>query len=605
MAVSERIHPRAGVPEAPDVAIEAASAVPRRTLQPAAQPDATPDTAPPDRAGQRWLADLPFLVGLAALILVVTSLPYVWAYLSAPADQQFMGLTHTTHDYAQYMSWARESQDKVFVENKLTPEPSDAIFFNPVFWLIGRAERLFGLSFATLNQVFRALAGLTFVLVLGALAGRVFPGPERRYAVALTCLTSGLGWLLVVAKQVTGELASPLLVHTFPGNTFFGMMVVPHMILSCSMVIGIFFLVIESYRRSCGRRALLAGLVCLGLGFAHPYNIVTVYSVIGAFVVLMTLRDGLRWRFLFGVGAIYALSAPSVLYWMSVSARSEAWRQVLAQYKNLGVFTPDPAHLAILLGLTAVVALVTFRGFVPLRERRTEELFMAGWLAVNLFIIYLPLDFQINLLSGIQVPLAFLATRGLHEHVMPWLRERLTDGRPGLPGLQRLAGLHGLVRFVPIGLLLLVLPTNLYLVSWRILDLNRHKYPDFLYRDDVSALAWIESNGASSDVVLSSLEIGHYVAGLTGTHAFLAHGANTLDFYGKREMVEHFFAADGADQERRATLRRFGVRYVLYGPAEREIGTFDPATAPYLEPAFTSPHTTVYRVVSGKLDATG
>ncbi|MFN8637423.1 MAG: hypothetical protein U0893_26525 [Chloroflexota bacterium] len=547
----------------------------------------------------RWRADLPFLIALAAAILLVTSIPYVFAYATAPADRQFMGLTHTTHDYAQYISWARESQDKVFVENKLTPEPSEASFFNPVWWLIGRIERLFGLSFAAVNQGFRVLAGLTFVLTLGALAGRVFPGPERRFAVALTCLTSGLGWLLVLAKQWTGELSIPLLVHTFPGNTFFGMMVVPHMILSCSMLIGVFFLVVETARRTCGRRALLAGLLCMLLGFAHPYNIATAYSVIGAFAVLITLRDGIRWRWLMGIAAIYVISAPSVLYWMWVSAQSEAWRQVLAQYKNLGVFTPNPAQLIVLLGLTAVLAAVTFRGFVPLKQRRVEELFVACWLAVNAVIIYLPLDFQINLLSGIQVPLAFLATRGLYEHVVPWLRETLPAKLSLLPGALGRIDLRGLTRYAPILFLLLVLPTNLYLVSWRVLDLSRHKYPDYLYKDDVAALAWIEQQSAATpaDVVLSSLEIGHWIPGLTGAHAFLAHGANTLDFYGKRAMVQRFYAADGSDQDRQATLAKFRVRYVFYGPSERALGTFDPATASYLEAAFTTPHTTVYRVI--------
>jgi hypothetical protein len=245
--------------------------------------------------------------------------------------------------------------------------------------------------------------------------------------------------------------------------------------------------------------------------------------------------------------------------------------------------------LIVLLGLTALVAGLTFPGFTRLKDRDPGELFLCTWLAVNLVIIYLPLDFQINLLSGIQVPLAFLATRGLYWHVVPWLRETLPSR------------LRGLAAFAPIVLLALVLPTNLYLVSWRILDLSRHNYPDYLYRDDVAALAWIERDGVSSDVVLSSLEIGHFVAGLTGTHAFLAHGANTLDFYGKRAAVERFFAADGDDRARQASLRQFGVRYVFYGPAERALGTFDPGTAPYLEPAFTSPHTTVYRVVTDAL----
>lgn len=128
------------------------------------------------------------------------------------------------------------------------------------------------------------------------------------------------------------------------------------------------------------------------------------------------------------------------------------------------MFTPDPVQLLVLFGLTAIVAGVTFRGLVHLRERSVGELFVSGWLAVNVLIIYLPLNFQINLLSGIQVPLAVLATWGLYRHMMPWMRAAAP------------LKIHGLVRFVPILFILLVIPTNVYLLSWRIFDLSRHTY---------------------------------------------------------------------------------------------------------------------------------
>jgi hypothetical protein len=531
-----------------------------------------------------WRADVQYLAGLAALLLAITSIPFIWAYLSSPADRQFMGITFSTSDYSQYMSWARESRDRFFVENKLTSEPNAATFFNPVWWLVGRAERYLGLSFAQLNQILRVLAGFAFVFTLGYVASLLVPRPERRFVVALACVTSGLGWILVLVKQVTGELPAPLLVHAFPGNTFFGMMVAPHMILSASMLLGVFALMLESYRRQCGRRALLAGLLGLALGFAHPYNIATAYSVIGAFAVVATLRDGLRLRWVAAVVAFYALSAPSVLYWLWVSAGSAAWREVLTQYRNLGVFTPDPVQLLVYLGLTAIVAAITFRGFVPLREQKIEDLFVRVWMCVNLLIIYLPLNFQINLLSGIQVPLAILATRVLYGHIKPWLTETLPNQ------------LQPLARFAPALLLVLVLPTNLYLVSWRVFDLQRHTYPDYLHRDDVAALRWLETAAAPTDVVLSSIPIGIYVPGLTGAHAFLAHGANTLRYYEKRDVVEGFFAAKTDDVVRQRALETYGIRYVFYGPSERALGTFDPSTRPYLQPVFTSAETTVYQV---------
>jgi len=529
----------------------------------------------------RWRTDLSYLLSLATLLLALTSLPYLWGYVSAPPDRQFMGLTFTTHDYAQYMSWARESERSVFVQNKLTSEPTEAIFFNPVWWLVGQAQRIVGLPFAAVNQGLRFVAGFAFVLVLGAFAALVVPGPERRFAVALACVASGFGWVLVLVKQVTGTLAAPLLVQAFPGNTFFGMMVVPHMVLSASMVIGVFVLMLDAYRHGCGRRALLAGLLCLALGFAHPYNIVTVYAVIGVFTVLVTFRDGLRLRWVAATAAFYAVSVPSVLYWLGVAAASESWREVLRQYRNLGVFTPDPLGLLVLLGATAIMAVLALR---MVRPREVGDLFVITWLGVQIVIVYLPVEFQINLLNGIQVPLGILAARWIYRGLLPWLAAR----RVGLR-----VPTHGVVLAL---VLLLVIPTNAYLLAWRVVDLGRHTYPDYVARDDAAALAWLNRSALPSEVVLSSMAIGHYLPGLSGTHAFLASGVNTLDFYAKRAAVEQFFAADTSPDDRQSLLAQYGIGYVFHGPAERALGGFEPATADYLQPVFTTAHTVVYRV---------
>jgi hypothetical protein len=326
----------------------------------------------------------------------------------------------------------------------------------------------------------------------------------------------------------------------------------------------------------------------------HTYDLVTAYAVVAGFALLVTLRDGLRLRWIAGLAAFYGLSAPAVLFWLYLSASSAAWRQVLAQFRNLGVFTPDPLQLVILLGAPLILAGATFRGFVPLARRRDADLFVYAWLGAVLLIIYLPVTFQIMMLNGLQVALGVLATHGLFDRVLPWLHEAASHW-PDAVG-RRLRGPH-LTVAVAVLFMALVLPTNLYLVSWRVLDLSRREYPEFLYRDDVAALDWLAGQVKPSDVILSSMEIGHFAPGWTGGHAFLAHGAGTLYFNAKRSMVAGFFAAETSDQDRRQILGAYGVRYVFQGPAERRLGTYDPANAEYLRVAFETPNTRVFEVI--------
>ena len=61
-------------------------------------------------------------------------------------------------------------------------------------------------------------------------------------------------------------------------------------------------------------------------------------------------------------------------------------------------------------------------------------------------------------------------------------------------------------------------------------------------------------------------------------------------------MVNRFFAPDTPETTRQALLSEFSVDYVLYGPAEQALGTFDPAAATYLTPVFTSATTQVFQV---------
>ena len=563
---------------------------------------------PDSRAGQsglahrwsalRWClgAEARFVGGVAGLLFVVTSLPYAFAYLSSPPDLAFSGLTYTTHDYAQYQSWARESRAGLFVENKLTPEHTAPTFFNLFWWLVGRLEGLAGLSFVQLNHAARLLSGLAFVAAVAWFFRLVLPDRQQaRFAVLLCCLTSGFGWVLVVLKPLTGDLLNPLLVHTIPGNTFFGLMVVPHHVLAAALHVAIFALALRARARDESRPLILAGLLGLALGFSHAYDLVTTYAVLAGFALLVLLRDGPRRRWLVGLAAFYGLSAPAPLYWAFVSAQSPDWRQVLAQYRNLGVFTPDPLQLVVLLGPTFLLALAAQRGLAPHRQARDAELLLGCWFIANLFLIYLPVNFQIMMLNGYQVPLAALATAAIYGGVLPWLRERPAGAGSRLAAVgAKLA--RRAVPLVPLAFLLLVVPTNLYLLSWRIYDLNRHTYPDYLARGDVAAIDWLESTADREDVVLSSLPIGHFLPGWTGAHAYLAHGAGTLDFQARRAAVQRFYSS-ATDAERALLLRTAGVRWVFYGPAERTLGDYDPAFSPdLLERAFSAGSTSIYRV---------
>jgi hypothetical protein len=246
------------------------------------------------------------------------------------------------------------------------------------------------------------------------------------------------------------------------------------------------------------------------------------------------------------------------------------------------------------MGLPLLLAAFTFDGLVPLNKDSEELLFIKGWFLAGFLILYVPTDFQVHMLNSWQVPVSILAARGFLMYIVPTIKDYVGKAKP-LWNYQRL------VQSLTIGVILMASLTNLYLFSWRFVDLARQDYPYFLYRDEVLALKWLDDNTQPEDIVLSSYTIGQYIPAFSGNKAFLAHWAQTVGFYDKRARVSRFFDATAPDEERTETLKAFGVGYVFHGPAERKLGSYDPATAPWLTLAFSAPQVNVYRVKGDQL----
>jgi len=534
--------------------------------------------------------EIRFVIGVTIVLLIVAFLPTAYGYLSCPADKWFSGVVYNVHDTAQYLSWVREAGTSFFTDNKLTTEPNARVFVNLHWWILGRLAHILGLTFSQVYQLFRLIAIPLLTAVTYTFCALLFDHRrERRFAFLLSTFTSGLGWVWVVVKYATGatELPFPHDVYTTPGNTFWVTVASPHLTFALALTAFVLLLAFLGHQRRRFSLSVVAGLVALFLGWGHIYDLVTIWAVLAVFGTLVTLREGFRWRTFFGLFVVVLISAPSVLYWAWLSSDAHpVWQEALAQYDNLGAFTPDPAHLVILLGLAFLVALLTFDGLVPLKERSDRDLLVKSWFIIVPLLIYLPLHFEIMLLTGYQLPLAILATRGLFDHALPWLRERL----PARVASERF------LRAVPVLFLVTVSMTNLYLLGWRFLDLSRHGYPFYLHADDRAALRWLAENADPKDVVVSAFETGHYVAGLSGTRPFLANAVMTLNFNRKWALVQQFYDGDMRPDEQRAFLQEYNIRYLLWGPAERALGSFNPDDSGLFRQAFSGAQTKIYEI---------
>lgn len=521
-----------------------------------------------------------FVATLTVAVLVLTSLPYVYGWWTAPADRHFLGLVLNVPDHAQYFAWYRSFQSQWLISNPLTSEPSLPRFFNLQWLLLARFGAASGWSYAWVFQLLRWFAGALSGVATYMLLARVFDDVARRRAAFLVLmLGGGLGWLLVVAKYsiAHGTLWYPLDLYISEGNTFLCLMGYPHFALAAAMIVLVFTLLLDGEASGRLRPAVVAGLVAHLLGWMHAYDMLIVWGIPAAYIGVRCLSERRLPRYWVAATTVMvALSWPPLLYAALLTWLDPTWREILSQFPLLGVYSPNPLHMLVLMGLPLIAAMATavaqLRRPTPLlaQQRFIVTWFVAGW-----GLTYLPSDFQVHMISSWQVPIAILATAGIFQ---------LAGG-----GRSQRAG-----RWLTVALVAAVIPVNLYLYLWRFYDLGRHDYPYYLHRDDMAAMRWLEGTSADQ-VVLSALETGRFVPLLSGQRPYLAHVVETLQYRRKATEVQRFFGA-ADDQERRALLSSAGIRYVFYGPAERALGDFDPGRAAFLRPAFEAPETQVYEV---------
>jgi hypothetical protein len=546
----------------------------------------------PSRPVERARRDVILVALFVAALLALTFLPYVYAYRSAPVGKVFMGILLNVPDTAQYLSWAREESHSFLIGNLMTSEPGAPVYFNLFWFVVGRLAVALHLGFAEATQVIRPIVGAFFLGTIYWFAGFVTRDRlERWTSFLVVTLGSGLGVLWIVAERWSHTLTFPLDVYTTEPNTFLSVLAFPLQAMADGMLVVILGLAALAFERKSFRLAAVAGVLSLLLGLQHGYDLIIAYAVVGVTGLLLLARER-EWLYPLGVPVVLgAVSAPAALYVFLLARLSPIWRGVLAQYGNALVFTPQPAHLLILLGLPLIVLVIVPGDGATRRGAPARELLLRTWLVIGALLVYLPTDFQIKMLGGWQIPIGILAAQALVSRVAPSLAGSL-GSTVGALGLRR----NGAAVALAAALVVAVLPTTLYLYAWRFTNLAEHDYPYYLTRGEVAGLQWLNQNTHPSDVVLSSLTIGQYVPYVAGDHAFLAHWAETLDYFQKQDLVSQFFNPSFGDANRRSLLLQYGVRYVFYSASERALGSFDPSAAAYLQKVYSDSGTTIYQV---------
>jgi hypothetical protein len=532
------------------------------------------------------------VVGIAVVVVAISSVPYLLGYLSATPHTEFGGFVIYLEDSFSYLAKMQQGAwDGWRYRIPFTTEEHHGAYLYTFYVALGKLSASLHLSLILTYQLARVVAGLAMLLSAYLFISVFLETREARLtAYLLVCFSSGLGWLvLLLTRSSTLWGLPPMDFWLYEAYSLFTLLTFPHASAAVAMLLAFFLLALRYLTTFHFATLLWSILALLGLCVIHPFMALPVDGALGVYAMLLLVVRRRLPRREFPAILIWALTPiPLIAYYLSAFASDPVFRSWSAQ--NI-LPTPPLIHVVLGYGLVLMLAMV---GTVRVIRQRTEkQLLLVAWASSALLLAYAPFALQRRMVEGLHVPLCVLAAVGLLEFLLP-----RALGSEWLTRFARWRGYRtdGLRRFLVFSIIVATFPSNLYLLASASSIALRHDPGLFYERYEVDAIDWLKDNTRRSDPVLASYKIGRLIPARAGNMVFVGHSIETVQFERKIELAANFFQADTSDDFRRALLIEYGVRYVFHGPRERQLGDFDPWTCEYLTPAYHNPKVTIYRV---------
>jgi hypothetical protein len=518
-----------------------------------------------------------WVLAWSAVILLLTSLPYVYGALISTPQSQFSGFVIGVADGNSYLAKMRlGATDGWQFHLFYTSESHEGAYVYLFHLLLGKVARLSGLSLILVYHLSRVACGM-FLLATVYYFAAFFTAVRsvRRLAFWLVGVGSGLGWL-VVASGLTDRLGMPLDFYSPDAFSFHVLLSLPHLALAEALLLWAVLFVLIAWEKQMARYALLAGFALAAMAAIGAFYIVIPCTVFGAGWLLrrwhMRRMPDHPWTEAGLAMLSLAVAAPILVYNAYVFLTNPVFKIWSAQ--NL-ILSPAPVHYLLAFGPLALLAAI--EGWQTWKSGSARGPMLIGWCILAPVLVYLPFSLQRRLALGAQVPLSILAAAGL------WRLLRAEEATRRW-------------RSVSIGVVTLLALSNVALLAGVGWEVSRRSPPIFQSQAEVSAADWLGAHTTSDQVVLAAFETGNYLPTRMSARVFAGHGPETIYADLKTDMLNRFFA-DGDDTFRTELLRDYGISYVFYGPAERSLGSFSPEDASYLQQVYDNGRVQVYRVV--------
>ncbi len=537
-----------------------------------------------------WL----FILAVSVFVILLTTAPYIYGWLVAPADYHYTGLHSLTpgdiHVYYSYLEQVR--QGHWLFSDLYTTEPQPYPMLN-IFWLLlGLIAKIFRLSNIIAFQVARILLIPVLVFVLYFISAYFFRAKTWR-TISFIFLVFASGWGAVASPFLEGNVYQkgwynwPLDLWAPESNTLLTLLQSPHLILSTLFIIIALFLFFLSLEHRQLKYSFTAGLFCLALFAFHPFHIPTLLTIMAGYLLYQFIKDKkITFAYLKHFLLICLLSSPAIIYYLYLSFYDD-----LTRFRTLQNICLTPSLWVTLISFAPLFLGAVFAIYNIIRRRAwtNPTVFLVIWLVVQFAFVYSPLPWQRRMLQGWQIPMTLLAVIGLN-YLYAYLRRILSP-----------ANFDFYIRnkyLAVIVFITLLCPSQIFNFVREFSIFTNPQYIEQLYisPDRFAGYQWLKDHLVATDKVLCDILNGNLIPGQTGQRVFVGHGVETLFFESKSTLTFWFFKTNDHDDLKQRFLRDNHLDYLFFSGTEDAIGDFIPADKSYLRPVFHSGQTVIYQV---------
>lgn len=577
---------------------------------------------------------------LALIVIIITALPYLYAYLSAPKNKIYNGMhILTPGDIYVYFSYLEQTaQGSYLFKNLFTSEITMPVF--NIFWLaVGLFGKFFNLNHIITFQLARILLIPECIIALYFLTSYFFESKQiRKITLAVLVFGSGAGALASFFLPSYLSNATlfywPMDLWTPEQNTFLTLYHSPHLIASLALITLIFLFFLKAAEDNKYKYSILAGLCGMILTQFHPFHLPTIVLVpifyiltkwalkkteqtnkvissprrsppmgdsdgasretehpIGCSVSTVSKR-AINWQDIKHLFIMFAITSPSVLYYAWLM--NFDWATSLKAFQN-HCYTP---HFFVV--LISYGGLIIF-GFIGIllslkyfynKKRQTSNirnlisennlLFLLIWAITQFVLIFMPFRFQRRLTEGLQIPLVFLTIIAA-----AYLKEKFKHSPLNI--------------FFNKFSLIIIFIIGFTLSNWLVIKIDMEHFVEknrlfYFEKQQVGSYEFLKNEMSGDDVILSGIINGNAIPGVAGRKVYLGHvNVETLYYDSKLAYAQRFFKNNTDDEKKINFLRQNNIKYIYYSQYEKELGNFHPAEKNYLEQIYSNDFAVIYK----------